>query len=246
MTSKDPVLILGARSDIGKAAAHAFARLGHPIQLAARDAASLAPDGTDIELRHSVQVTLHEFDALATDGHADFVATLPQLPDIAICAVGAMGDQSESEKDSAAAAVVMRSNFEGPASILAALANAFEARGSGTLVGISSVAGNRGRAKNYVYGAAKAGFTAFLSGLRNRLADKGVHVVTILPGFVATRMTEGMDLPEKLTAQPEEVAEAIVSAVTRQRNVVYTRSIWRLIMLIIGSIPEFKFKRMDI
>ncbi len=106
-----------------------------------------------------------------------------------------MGQQAENERDVQKAAVVIRSNFEGPASILAVLADRFDSRGHGTLVGVSSVAGDRGRATNYVYGSAKAGFTAFLSGLRNRLAKRGVHVVTVLPGFVATQMTEGMDLP---------------------------------------------------
>lgn len=140
----------------------------------------------------------------------------------------------------------MRSNCEGPASILAVLANGFEARGGGTLVGISSVAGDRGRATNYIYGSAKAGFTAFLSGLRNRLAKRGVHVVTVLPGFVATQMTEGMDLPAKLTAEPSEVAEAIASAVESKKDVIYVRPIWRLIMMIIRTIPERVFKRMKI
>ena len=112
--------------------------------------------------------------------------------------------------------------------------------------GISSVAGERGRATNYIYGAAKAGFTAYLSGLRNRLAKTGVHVVTVLPGFVATKMTEGMDLPLRLTAQPGEVADAIVRAVERKTDVVYVRPIWRLVMFVIRSIPEFIFKRMRI
>ncbi len=140
----------------------------------------------------------------------------------------------------------MRSNYEGPASIFAVFANRFEERGQGTLVGISSVAGDRGRATNYVYGSAKAGFTAFLSGLRNRLAKTGVHVVTVLPGFVATQMTEGMDLPKKLTAEPEEVAEAIARAVSKKRNVIYVRSVWWLVMLIIRNIPEFVFKRLKL
>lgn len=244
--TQPPVLILGARSDIGKAVAHAFAALGHPVQLAGRNAQSLGADRADIELRHRTGVTLHEFDALATETHADFVASLPELPGIAVTAVGYMGDQAESEADPAAAALVMRSNFEGPASILALLANRFEARGSGTIVGISSVAGDRGRATNYVYGSAKAGFTAFLSGLRNRLAKKGVHVVTVLPGFVATQMTEGMDLPARLTARPDEVAAAIVRAVELRRDVIYVRPIWRLIMAIIRNIPERIFKRLKI
>ena len=111
---------------------------------------------------------------------------------------------------------------------------------------MSSVAGERGRAKNYVYGSAKAGFTAYLSGLRNRLAGKGVHVVTVLPGFVDTKMTEGMDLPRRLTAQPEEVADAVFRAVERKRDVIYVRSIWRVVMAVIRAIPEWKFKRMSI
>jgi short-subunit dehydrogenase len=226
--------------------AHKFAALGHPVQLAARNAASLEADKTDMELRYRVAVSLHDFDALALDTHDAFVAALPELPRIAVCAVGLMGQQAENERDVTTAARVIRSNFEGPASILAILANRFEERGSGTIVGISSVAGDRGRATNYVYGSAKAGFTAFLSGLRNRLAKSGVHVVTVLPGFVATQMTEGMDLPAKLTAEPSEVAEAIARAVERKKNVIYVRQIWRLIMLIIRTIPERIFKGMKI
>ncbi len=157
-----------------------------------------------------------------------------------------MGEQSTSEADPIVATEVLRSNFEGPASILAHLANRFEHRGSGVLVGISSVAGERGRATNYIYGSAKAGFTAFLSGLRNRLAGAGVHVVTVLPGFVATRMTEGMDLPAKLTAQPQEVASAIVRATRKRRNIIYVRPIWQLVMAVIRNIPESVFKKLKL
>ena len=113
-------------------------------------------------------------------------------------------------------------------------------------MGISSVAGERGRATNYVYGSAKAGFTAFLSGLRNRLAKNGVHVVTVLPGFVATKMTEGMDLPTRLTAQPEEVAKAVFKAVKRTKNTIYIKPIWWIIMVIIRLIPERLFKGLNI
>ena len=242
--SAGAVLILGARSDIARAMAHAFAARGHSVQLAARNAASLGADVSDIKLRHNVAVSAHEFDALDTEAMADFVDSLPELPEIAVCAVGYMGAQAENEQDLTKAALVLRCNFEGPALIFAELANRFEMRGSGTLVGISSVAGERGRATNYVYGAAKAGFTAFLSGLRNRLAGKGIHVVTVLPGFVATKMTEGMDLPGPLTARPDEVAEAIVGAVERRKNIIYVRPVWRLIMAIIRNIPEFQFKKM--
>ena len=138
----------------------------------------------------------------------------------------------------------MRTNYVGPALLMGALAERFEQRGSGVLVGVSSVAGERGRASNYVYGSAKAGLTAFLSGLRNRLAHSGVHVVTVKPGFVRTRMTDGMDLPAWLTAKPQEVAKAVVQAIRRRRDVIYVYRLWRLLMLIIRAIPEPMFKRL--
>jgi len=241
-----PVLILGGRSDIGLAIAHRYADLGHTVQLAARNAQSLSQEKTDMELRYGVTVTLHDFDVLAPDTHEAFLDGLPALPQIAVCAVGYMGDQAESQRDPAAATLVMRSNFEGPANILALLANLFETRGSGTLIGISSVAGDRGRATNYVYGAAKAGFTAFLSGLRNRLAGRGVHVLTVLPGFVATRMTEGLDLPEKLTTDPETLAVAVARAAEKRRNVIYVKGVWAVVMLVIRNIPEAIFKKLSI
>ncbi|MCZ7484088.1 MULTISPECIES: SDR family oxidoreductase [Rhizobium/Agrobacterium group] len=244
--TKPAVLIIGARSDIGNAVAHTFAAGGYAIQLAARNAEGLNIEKSDIELRYGIEVTLHEFDALSIETHEEFLSNLPRLPEIAISTIGLMGRQEESERDPIAASQVMRSNYEGPASILALLANRFEQRASGTLVGISSVAGERGRATNYVYGSAKAAFTAFLSGLRNRLAKRGVHVVTVLPGFVATKMTEGMDLPAALTADPKEVAVAIERAVLRKRNIVYVRPVWQLIMLIIRNIPERFFKMMKI
>jgi short-subunit dehydrogenase len=195
-----------------------------------------------------VAVTLHEIDALDLASHEAFVEGLPALPDVAVCAVGFMGEQKRNETSLTEMATVLRSNFEGPAALLGVLANRMVSRGSGALVGISSVAGERGRAANYVYGSAKAGFTAFLSGLRNRLAkDKtGVHVVTVLPGFVYTQMTQGMDLPAKLTAQPAEVGTAIVKAVEKGRDVIYVRPIWQGIMLAIRNIPEFQFKKMSI
>lgn len=242
----DPVLIVGGRSDIGLALAHRFAKAGHPVQLAARNAAGLGADKSDIETRHGVGVTVHELNILDTDSLTAFVDGLPVLPVVAICVVGLLGDQAVSETDLAAATLTMRSNFEGPALLTGLLANRFEERGSGTLVGISSVAGERGRASNYVYGSAKAGYTAFLSGLRNRLAKKGVHVVTVLPGFVATRMTEGMDLPARLTASPQEVAEAIFRGAAAGRNVLYVKPVWKAIMSAIRAIPERVFKGMSI
>lgn len=243
---KGPVLILGAASDIARATARAFAARGCAIQLAARDPERLAADKADLETRYGVPVTLHALDALDTGSHAAFLDSLPALPMVAVSAIGLMGDQAENAADMSRAALILRSNFEGPASLLGLLANKMEARGSGTIVGISSVAGERGRASNYVYGSAKAGFTAYLSGLRNRLAKQGVHVVTVLPGFVDTRMTAGMDLPKPLLAQPDEVGRAILAAVEKGRDVIHVRRIWWLVMAIIKAIPERIFKKTSI
>lgn len=243
---KGPVLILGAGSDIARATARAFAAKGCAIQLAARDPSRFEVDRADLETRFGVAVTLHGVDALDVGSHEGFVDSLPELPMVAVCAVGLMGDQAENAADMTRAALILRSNFEGPASLLGVLANKMEARGSGTLVGISSVAGERGRASNYVYGSAKAGFTAYLSGLRNRLAKRGVHVVTVLPGFVDTQMTAGMDLPGPLLAQPDEVGRAIVAAVEKTRDIIHVRRIWWLVMAIIKAIPERIFKKTSI
>ena len=163
-----------------------------------------------------------------------------------MCAVGLLGDQAISEKDAASARLVMDTNYVAPALLLGEIANRMEQRGSGTIVGISSVAGERGRASNYVYGSAKAAFTAFLSGLRARLARRGVKVITIKPGFVATRMTAGMKLPAILTAQPEEVADSVGRAIRHHRDVVYVRRIWTVIMALIRALPEPLAKRLSI
>lgn len=237
------ILILGARSDIARACAHHYAQQGYAVQLAARDEGALAADAADIALRHGVSATAHRFDVLDTAAFAGFYAGLPQHPDVVLCAVGFMGDQAASEADPEAAALVLRSNFEGPALFLGVVAQEFAARGHGTIIGISSVAGDRGRASNYVYGSAKAGLTAFLSGLRNRLARSKVKVITVKPGFVATQMTEGMDLNPRLTAQPEAVAQAIWHAQAKGRNVVYVKPVWWLVMAIIRTLPEALFKK---
>lgn len=244
--SKGSILILGGASDIGLAIAHRFAKEGFDVQLAARRPEELERAKTDMEIRYRVAVSLHAFDALAAHAHEHFMGSLPTLPNVAVCVVGLLGEQRRNETDLEAAVRVMRTNYEGPATILAVIANLFEARGSGVIVGVSSVAGDRGRATNYVYGSAKAGFTAFLSGLRNRLAGKGVHVVTVKPGFVATRMTEGMKLPPALTSTPEAVADQIHAAVLKRRDVVYAKPVWRGVMGAIGAIPEGIFKKLKI
>lgn len=237
-------LLIGATSDIGRAIARRLVADGWTLQLAARDGTRLERVAEDLQARSGTATVQHRCDVLREDHGLALLDALDPLPQLAICVVGLLGEQTASQRDRDAAARVMRSNYEGPALLMDALAERFEERGSGTLVGISSVAGERGRAANYFYGSAKAGFTAFLSGLRNRCAASGVHVVTVKPGFVRTRMTEAMQLPALLTATPEEVAVAVDRAVRRRRDVVYVRRIWRFISLVLRVVPEPLFKRM--
>lgn len=247
MTPQKTVLIVGATSDIGHATAAAYAKAGWRVLLAARDVARAKRNATDIAVRSGKPEELFALDILKPETFAAFIDGLPVLPDTLVCVVGELGDQKKSEADIAEAGRVMRANFEGPALLLGAMAEKFESRGTGTLVGVSSVAGDRGRATNYVYGSAKAGFSAFLSGLRNRLAKKGVRVLTVKPGFVNTRMTAGMDLPKALTAEPAEVGDAIFRAAeVSRKDVVYVRWIWWPVMTVITSIPERVFKNMRI
>ncbi len=242
MTSR-PVLIIGARSDIAMALARRYAAAGCDLQLAARASEGLAADAADLALRHGIRASVHELDILDTASFPAFLDGVPTLPDTAICVVGLLGDQPTAQTDPEAAALIMRSNYEGPALLTAMIAERFAARGAGTIIGISSVAGERGRASNYVYGSAKAGYTAFLSGLRNRLAATGVHVMTVLPGFVRTKMTAGMPLSPALTAEPAAVAEAIFAAAAKRRDVIYTKPVWRIVMAVIRAIPEPIFKK---
>lgn len=237
-----PVLVLGATSDIGRAIARVYALAGRPLILAARDIGRAEGDAADLRLRYNVPAHVAAFDVLDTSGHAALVDALPELPEIVVMVVGLLGDQAASEKDSSAAELVMRTNYVAPCLLLGEIANRMSARGSGTIIGISSVAGDRGRASNYVYGSAKAGLSAFLAGLRNRLAAKNVRIITVKPGFVDTRMTAAMKLPKALTAQPEEVARRVVRAEQKGYDVIYVRPIWRVIMACIGMIPESKFK----
>ncbi|NEU99811.1 SDR family oxidoreductase [Bradyrhizobium uaiense] len=248
MTGTKSILVIGGSSDIGHATALRYAREGWRVTLAARDLEAAQRNADDIRTRSGVEATVQALDVLQTGQLAGFVAGLSALPDTVVCVVGELGDQLRAQTDPELATTIMRTNFEAPSLLLELFAQAFEARGSGTIVGVSSVAGDRGRASNYYYGAAKAGFSQFLSGLRNRLALAGkVRVVTVKPGFVRTKMTAHMKLPAPLTVQPDRVAEDIFGAdVMKPRDVIYVARRFWLVMTIICALPEPVFKRMRI
>lgn len=248
MSDKKWILVVGGSSDIGHATALRYAKAGWRPLLAARDLDAARRNADDIATRTGVEPSIHPLDVLETEQLAGFVAGLPMLPDTVVCVVGELGNQLLAQADPAVATKIVRTNFEAPSLLLELFAQQMGKRGSGTIVGVSSVAGDRGRASNYYYGAAKAGFSEFLSGLRNRLTLAGkVRVVTIKPGFVYTRMTAHMKLPALLTVHPDRVADEIFRAdVTSGRDVVYVAKRFRLVMALICALPERLFKRMRI
>ncbi len=240
------VLIIGAKSDIAKAVAREYAGHGFDLYLAARNSQELESFANDIFVRSQREAHPVELDILDLDTHRQFYRQLPAPPVGVISAVGYLGRQETAQVDVTEAKKIIDTNYTGVVSLLNIIANDFEKRKCGFIVAISSVAGDRGRKSNYIYGSAKAALTAYLSGLRNRLCRAKVQVMTVKPGFVATKMTEGMDLPEKLTAAPQEVAAHIYAAQQRNKSEIYTKWIWRWVMLVIKSIPEWVFKRLSL
>jgi len=244
---KKAVLILGATSAIARATAAAFASQGASLYLASRDEEELRRISSDLQLRYGAEVHYGLFDAKATDTHeAFFLSVISVFPDLSgvVLAFGYLGDQSAAQ-DFKEAAKIVTSNYTGAVSILGYCANHFESQRAGFIVGIASVAGDRGRQSNYVYGSAKGALSLYLQGLRNRLHASGVRVITIKPGFVDTAMTFG--LPGLfLVASPQSIGKGIVAALGKSTDVVYLPWFWRYIMLIIRCIPEFIFKRMKL
>ncbi len=241
------LLILGANSEIAYASAKKFAETEKAdIYLASRDMELLEKKVDDLMVRCEVTAKAFAFDALAYASHQSFYDGLDPKPDGVILAFGYLGDQESAEKDFSEAHRIVASNYLGAVSILEIIAQDFKKRGNGFIIGISSVAGLRGRQSNYIYGSAKGALALYLQGLRNRLFKYNVSVMTVFPGFVHTKMTHGLDLPEMLSANPDETAEDIHRAFQKKKHVVYSKWFWKWIMLIIRGIPEPVFKRMNL
>ena len=244
------VLVIGATSGIAEAAARIYAERGDSLFLVGRDTQRLDAIADDLRVRGAAQVDVLRADMTEHDRHEEIVAAaldaLPNL-DVALVAHGVLPDQQLCQADVGAALHSIDVNFLSVVSVLTPLANRLAEKESGTIAVISSVAGDRGRQSNYIYGAAKSGLDAFLQGLRNRLTRNNVHVVTIKPGFVTTRMTE--DVPGRgglLWADADKVAGDIVRAIDSGRNVAYVPGFWALIMLVVRSIPEAIFKKLSL
>jgi len=236
------LLILGATSDMAMAIAEEFAKEGYDLKLAARDAKRLKSFVADKQARYGVSADLIEFD-VQKDLIKDEIINNAH---VVVTAIGYLGNQEAAVSNWAESQAIIDLNYTSIVRHLNQISRVFKERKSGVIVGISSVAGDRGRGSNFLYGSSKAAFTAYLSGLRNELFKAGVHVLTVKPGFVNTKMTSELNLPKKLTASPQQVAKGVFRAVRRRKNTLYVLPIWLLVMRIIKLIPEGVFKKMNL
>ena len=243
------ILIIGATSAIATACARLWAKENATFYLVGRDETKLNNTANDLNARSSSDVHTETIDLCDIHAHEPMLEKCFSIlgeVDIILIAHGTLSDQGECEEDATLALEEFTSNALSTIAILTPLANRMEKQGHGTIAVISSVAGDRGRQSNYLYGAAKASVSTFCEGLRVRLYKKGVHVLTIKPGFVDTPMTRGLPLPAPLVSSPAKVASCIDKGIRRSSDTIYTPFYWSIIMLIIRSIPNFIFKKLSL
>jgi decaprenylphospho-beta-D-erythro-pentofuranosid-2-ulose 2-reductase len=245
---KKRILLIGATSAIAQEVAKLYAGKQQALYLVGRNAQRLAAIATDLSLRHNVAVEHHVMDLNDVANHQNMIdAAVKALGglDTVLIAHGTLSNQAECEASFTQTRSELETNFVNVVSLLTLFANYFAKKGSGCIAVISSVAGDRGRKSNYVYGAAKGALNIFMQGLRNRLHAANVDVVTIKPGFVDTPMTAAFK-KGILWAKPEYVAKKIVTAISKRRSVVYVPFYWEYIMTIIKLIPEKVFRKLSL
>jgi short-subunit dehydrogenase len=243
-----PVLIAGGTSGIGRAVAAEFARSGTPLILAARNADQLEVSAADLRIRHSVPVETLLLDlserSAAIAAVDELLAKHPDLAGVVLC-FGYMGDQTRAQTDPHEAAAIPDVTFTGCVVLLERLAAYFETQRRGFITALTSVAGDRGRKANYIYGASKAGLSTYLAGLDHRLAGSRVRVIDIKPGVVDTKMTFGMK-SRPLMVSPERVARSICRISMHGNGRYYVPWFWRWIMLVIRMIPRRIFNKLNL
>jgi short-subunit dehydrogenase len=243
------ILVIGATSAIASACARLWAAQSARLFLVGRDAEKLEAVAGDLGVRGAVEVHTWQMDATDVAAHPLMVEAAVQFLgglDIALVAHGSLPDQAACQADGALAVREFATNGTSVVSLLTLLAIQFETQRAGSLAVITSVAGDRGRPSNYVYGSAKAAVSTFCEGLRARLHKVGVSVTDIRPGFVDTPMTKGLKLPAALVARPEDVAKRMLAGIDRRRDVLYVPAFWALIMMVIRRIPRSVFNRMSL
>jgi decaprenylphospho-beta-D-erythro-pentofuranosid-2-ulose 2-reductase len=240
-------VVLGASSAIAIAVSRKLTVAGASFFLVARSPEKVEAVACDLETRGATAVFVHVMDLDDTAAHPQMLATAAETLghiDFALIAHGVLGNQEEAQADYSVAEKILQTNFLSAVSLSTWLANHFEARGAGVLGVISSVAGDRGRKSNYIYGASKGALNIFLDGLRNRVDRSGVQVLTIRPGFVSTPMTAHLK-QNALFAHPNQIADGILRAIVSHKDVVYLPRIWGPIMFLIRNIPPSIFKKMN-
>lgn len=243
------VLVLGGTSDIARATVRALvARRTTTVVLGGRDPDGLGRAADDATAAGATTVATFAFDAEAVERHATVLAKVFAEHgdfDLVLMAVGVLGDQARDEADPLAAAGVIWTNFAGPAAACLVVAEALRAQGHGTVVVLSSVAGERVRRTNFIYGSSKAGLDGFAQGLGDALVGSGARVMVVRPGFVKTKMTAGMKaVPMSATA--EQVADAVVGGLARGAEVVWVPSVLRWVMMLTRHLPRTVFRRLPV
>ncbi len=243
------VLVLGGGSEIALATVRKLIEgRCRRVVLAGRDTEALARPAKELEVAGASNVDVVTFDALDYGAHDTFVRELFARHrdfDLVILAFGVLGDQDKAETDGAEARRIVESNFTGAVSVLVPLVGALRAQGAGTVVVLSSVAGERARKSNFVYGSSKAGLDAFCQGLGDSLMDSGVRIVVVRPGFVHTKMTEGLE-PAPLATDPEAVADAIVTGLGRGAETIWAPAPLRYVMSVLRHVPRVVFRRLPL
>ena len=239
--SPQSVLLLGGGSEIGLAITRRLvARRARTVILAGRGPEVLKPAADDLRAAGADSVDVVAFDALATDTHDAFVDDVFARHgdiDLVLMAFGVLGDQEEAERDTDAALAVLRTNFVGAVSVALPVARRLKAQGHGTLLVLSSVAAERARRANFVYGSSKAGLDAFSQGLGDSLAASGARVVVVRPGFVHTKMTAGRR-PAPLSTTPEAVADAVVRGLEKGAETIWAPPPLRFVMSAMRHLPR--------
>lgn len=242
----DNLLILGGKSKVAISIAKKFASKKFNIISAGRNISSLIDEKQMISDIYKVKYELTEFDILKFDKYEVFYNSLPFKPSVIICVIGSLPKNNLNKNDFISKNKLIQTNFIGPSLILEFFAEKYAvANDQLSIIGISSVAGDRGRASNFLYGSAKSGFTQFLSGLRQKYYRKNIHVLTIIPGFIDTAMLKGINAPSLLISSSDMIADKVYNGYKKRKMIVYSKY-WKYIMIIIKIIPEFIFKRLNL
>lgn len=243
------LLVLGGNSAIAKSIAEKFASDKTDIFFAGRNIAEQERIANDFRLRYGINTWSGRFDAKDYGGHEQFLSdVLKVMPSVenVIVAFGMLGEQQKAAVDFDHALQIYQVNFMGSVSILTHLSNYLKEKRKGGIIVISSIAGDRGRQSNYIYGSAKGGLSVYCQGLRNELSKYNVNLMTVKPGFVDTPMTYGLKMPKLLLSSPEKVGRIVYKSFRKKKDIVYAPSYWRYIMMIIRSIPEKFFKKLNL